>query len=305
MKGVTDLPLRRLVKGYGAGLVFSEMIASKMMISQYRKAKKKPEDYTEEFPIAVQIAGREPDIIAEAASINVRLGASIIDLNFGCPVKKIVNHHAGSALMKDEVLSAQILQATVKAVDVPVTMKMRLGWDEESKNVITMAKIAEDAGIQMITVHGRTRSQMFHGKADWAAIREVKESVKIPVIVNGDIRTPQDAKNALEISGADGVMVGRAIYGKPWLLKQMIDYLRDGTITETPNVEQMSKTILEHYDMMIEYYGEFKGVTNSRKHLGWYLEQLPNSDDIFTQLKIIDSSEEVKERLKKHLASIS
>jgi len=236
MSGVTDLPFRRLVKKFGAGLVISEMIASRAMILQTRESLKKCQKDDMQYPMSVQLAGCEPLVMAEAAKLNEDLGANIIDINFGCPVKKVVNGFAGSALMKDEDLATRIMEAVVKAVKIPVTMKMRLGWNYENLNAPSLAKRAEDVGVKMLTVHGRTRCQMYNGSANWQAISLVKAAVKIPLIANGDIKNADDAKKALKLSKADGVMIGRACYGKPWLISQINAELRGEKIETVPNI---------------------------------------------------------------------
>ena len=289
MSGISDLPFRRLVKRYGAGLVFSEMIASRALLQEQKQSFRDAADYAEEFPMAVQLAGCEPDVMAEAAKINVDRGAAIIDINFGCPVKKIVKKFAGSALMKDEDLAVEIMEATVKAVDVPVTVKMRLGWDEHSINAPTLAKKAEDVGVQMITVHGRTREQMYRGQANWNAVRAVKDAISLPVIINGDIMGPEDAQCALQSSGADGVMIGRATCGQPWLLRQTMDYLGGGEISTPPSSQERLNIINEHYSAILDHYGERKGVPMARKHLAWYSNSM-------------DGSAEFRERINKEKA---
>ncbi len=277
MSGVTDLPFRRLVKGLGAGLVVSEMIASQAMVRQTRDSLKMSTNCAEEFPMAVQLAGCDPEVMAEAARLNADRGAAIIDINFGCPVKKIVTKHAGSALMREEGLAGRIMEAVVKAVDLPVTMKMRLGWDDSSLNAPRLAKIAEDAGIQLLTVHGRTRCQFYKGQADWRAVRATKLATRLPVIVNGDIEGPQDIDAALEQSGADGVMIGRGACGRPWFLSQAATYLRERRWPAPPALAQQLALLLEHYESLLEHYGRDQGVRIARKHLGWYTKGLRDS----------------------------
>jgi tRNA-dihydrouridine synthase B len=248
MSGVTDLPFRRLVKSFGAPLVISEMIASRAMILQTKESLKKCEKDHYQYPMSVQLAGCEPEIMAEAAKLNEDLGADIIDINFGCPVKKVVNSFAGSALMKDEDLATRIMEAVVNAVKIPVTMKMRLGWNYENLNAPSLAKKAQDVGIKMLTIHGRTRCQMYNGKANWQAISKVKDAVSIPVIANGDIKNYDDAKTALELSKADGVMIGRACYGKPWLISQINDQLSGKTPHASPDLQTHLKSVLSHFN---------------------------------------------------------
>lgn len=295
MSGVTDLPMRRLVKRYGAGMVFSEMIASRMMVDEMRHEQRHTTRYEDEFPLAAQIAGCEPDIMAEAAQLNEARGAAMIDINFGCPVKKVVNAMAGSALMRDVPLATAIMQAVVKAVKIPVSVKMRLGWDDQSLNAPDLARIAEDIGIKMVTVHGRTRCQLYNGQANWEAVRAIKDKIKIPVIVNGDIQTYADAKIAREKSGADGVMVGRGANGKPWALKQIMDS------TPTPPHAEIKSVMVEHYDMILSHYGIIQGMKIARKHMGWYVQDWDSIDSF----RAIINTEQNPEIVKKAIENIA
>jgi tRNA-dihydrouridine synthase B len=291
LSGISDLPFRRLVKSFGAGLVVSEMIASRAMIMETRESLLKAKNTPEEFPMAVQIAGCEPDVMAEAARLNEDRGAALIDINFGCPVKKVTNGYAGSALLRDEPLACKILEAVAKAVKIPVTLKMRLGWDYTNLNAPIIAKRAEEVGIKMITVHGRTRCQMYNGQANWELIRMVKDSVKIPLIANGDITKFEDVDDALRLSGADGVMIGRGAYGKPWFLRQVIEYLKGEQIPAAPIISEQKQLVLQHYEEMLLHYGEQVGIRFARKHVGWYTAGMTGSAAFRNEFNKVDNAQ--------------
>ena len=293
MTGVTDRPFRALVKRFGAGLTVTEMIASEAMVRETRQSLQKAAWDPSEEPVSMQLAGCEPGVMAEAARLNEQRGAAIIDINMGCPVKKIVNGHAGSHLMRDLKLASQLIESTVKAVSVPVTLKMRMGWCHESLNAPELARIAEDLGVRMITVHGRTRNQLYAGTADWAFVSKVKQAVSLPVIVNGDICSPDDAQEALRQSGADGVMVGRGAYGKPWLPGQVMASIQGREVPDAPSLAAQRDIVLEHYEEMLLLYGREHGVGIARKHLGWYTKGLPSSAEFRNQVNMIASPDRV------------
>ena len=302
MTGVTDLPFRKIVKRYGAGLTVSEMIASQAMIRETRQSLQKAAWDPSEEPVSLQLAGCTPIEMAEAARLNEQRGAAIIDINMGCPVKKVVNGDAGSALMRDLKLAAQIIDSTVKAVSVPVTLKMRMGWCHDSLNAPELARIAEDLGVRMVTVHGRTRNQMYKGSADWAFVRKVKQATGLPVIVNGDITSRAEAREALRQSGADGVMIGRGAYGRPWLLGQVLADLCGEEERGDPSLDEQLAVILEQYDAMLSLYGRETGVRLARKHLGWYVKGLPGSAEFRNQVNRLDGPGEVIRSLREFYA---
>ncbi len=288
MSGVTDFPYREIIKDFNPGLVFSEMIASRALLAKNAKTMKMLRK-TNNFLSAVQIAGCDPEVMAEAAKICEDYGTDLIDINMGCPVKKVVNGYAGSALMKDQKLASDIIESVTKAVKIPVTLKMRKGWDDNSLNAPIISKIAEECGIKMITVHGRTRCQMFKGTADWEFIKKVKNSVQIPVLVNGDINSKKTLQQALNQSKADGAMIGRACYGRPWIFEELRFENEKGF-----NLSDKKKreVILKHFELSLSHYDKDIGIKTFRKHLSWYSKSLNNSNEF--RLKVNQTLDEIK-----------
>jgi tRNA-dihydrouridine synthase B len=291
MAGVTDQPFRQLCKRMGAGLVVSEMVTSDVRLWNTRKSSLRMIHSGDPEPRSVQIAGGDPEMLAEAARRNVEMGAQIIDINMGCPAKKVCNKAAGSALLKDEVLVREILQAVVAAVDVPVTLKIRTGWDRENKNGIAVAKIAEDAGIVALAVHGRTRADLYMGEAEYDTIAAIKQAVSIPVLANGDIDSPQKAKMVLAATGADGLLIGRAAQGRPWIFREIEHYLHTGEQLPAPGLLEVERILLEHLAALHAFYGDVMGVRIARKHVSWYLATLPGAREFRAQFNRLDSTD--------------
>ena len=291
MAGVTDRPFRQLCRRLGAGLVVSEMVTSDVRLWNSRKSSLRLLHAGDPEPRSVQIAGGDPQMMADAARKNVELGAQIIDINMGCPAKKVCNKAAGSALLRDEPLVREILDAVVGAVDVPVTLKIRTGWDRQNKNGITVAKIAEDAGIAALSVHGRTRADLYTGEAEYDTIASIKQAISIPVFANGDIDSPQKAKAVLDATGADALLIGRAAQGRPWIFREIEHYLRTGETLPAPSLLEVERILLEHLAALHAFYGELMGVRIARKHVGWYLATLPGAREFRAQFNRLDSTD--------------
>jgi tRNA-dihydrouridine synthase B len=292
MAGVTDRPFRQLCKKFGAGLAVSEMVASNSLLWGSEKTRRRANHEGEVDPISVQIAGADPSMMADAARFNVEHGAQIIDINMGCPAKKVCNAMAGSALLRDEALVGHILEAVVRAVDVPVTLKFRTGWDANTKNALRVARIAEESGIQLLSLHGRTRACGFSGHAEYETIREVKQASCLPVIANGDINTPEQARQVLEQTGADGIMIGRAAQGRPWIFREIEHFLRTGEKLEPPLVEEIREVLISHLHDLHSFYGRERGVKVARKHISWYTKGLANSAGFRHRMNQLESCEE-------------
>ncbi|HTD03018.1 tRNA dihydrouridine synthase DusB [Undibacterium sp.] len=298
MAGVTDRPFRQLCKELGAGYAVSEMAASNPRLWDTEKSARRTNHEGEMEPKAVQIAGADPDMLAECAKHNVDRGAQIIDINMGCPVKKVCNAWCGSALLQHETLVGRILDAVVAAVDVPVTLKFRTGWDRANKNALNIARMAESAGIAMLTLHGRTRADGYKGDAEYETIAAVKAAVSIPVVANGDITTPEKARHVLQVTGADAIMIGRAAQGRPWIFREIDHFLRTGSYLPAPLISEVSRLMDEHLRAHYAFYGEFLGVRTARKHIGWYVQDLVGGEAFRQQMNLLTSCEEQLDAVK-------
>ncbi|MET1080647.1 MAG: tRNA dihydrouridine synthase DusB [Pseudomonas sp.] len=309
MAGVTDRPFRALCRRLGAGLVVSEMVTSDMRLWHTRKSSLRLMHEGDPEPRSVQIAGGDPQMLADAARANVALGAQIIDINMGCPAKKVCNKAAGSALMKDEQLVRAIVEAVVAAVDVPVTLKIRTGWDRTNKNGLVVAQIAEQAGIQALAVHGRTRADLYTGEAEYDTVAAIKQAVSIPVFANGDIDSPDKARRVLEATGADGLLIGRAAQGRPWIFREIAHYLATGEYLPAPGLEEVEGILLEHLAALHGFYGEVMGARIARKHVGWYLATLPGAKEFRAEFNRLENTDaqcaKVQQFFAEHYSNLS
>jgi tRNA-dihydrouridine synthase B len=305
MAGITDRPFRRLARRYGAALAISEMVSSRPELRDSRKTRLRQDHAGEPGPISVQIAGSEPAMLADAARHNVALGAQLIDINMGCPAKKVCNALAGSALLQDEALVARILEAVVKAVGVPVTLKIRTGPSPERRNALRIARLAESAGVQMLSIHGRTRACAFAGQAEYRTIAEVKSQVRIPVIANGDVETPEQAQRVLQATGADGIMVGRAAQGRPWLFREIAHYLATGEQPAAAGLAEKRAVLLEHLEALYDLYGEQQGARVARKHIGWTVRDLPGGEAFRASVVRIDAAREQHSAVNDYFARLA
>ncbi len=304
MAGVTDLPFRQLCKKLGAGMAVSEMVSSNSLLWGSKKTQRRASHKGEIEPKSVQIMGTEPAMMAEAARYNADRGAQIIDINMGCPAKKICNVLAGSALMRDEVLVGKILQAVVEAVDIPVTLKIRTGWDQDSRNAVRIARIAEDCGIQALAIHGRTRADQYHGEAEYDTIAEVKQQIRIPIIANGDIRSPEKARFVLDYTGADAIMIGRAAQGRPWIFREIHHYLDSGEILPEPGLEEIRDILLGHLDNLYAFYGDYTGVRMARKHISWYSKGQQHGAAFRQLINRVENAEDQKQMVEEFFATL-
>jgi tRNA-dihydrouridine synthase B len=304
MAGVTDRPFRLLCRRMGAGLAVSEMVIADSKLWNTRKSRTRMNHQGEPEPRSVQIAGGDPDMLANAARLNAEFGAQIIDINMGCPAKKVCNKAAGSALMKDEALVREILKAVVAAVDIPVTLKMRTGWDREHRNAPVIARMAEDAGIQALAIHGRTRADAYKGEAEYDTIAEVKSRVGIPVFANGDITSPEQARHVLSHTGADGLLIGRGAQGRPWIFREILHFLETGRHLAEPPLDEVEQVLREHLEALHGFYGETMGVRIARKHVGWYLQSHDEDKRFRKRFNAIDCALEQKDSIQQYFAGL-